>query len=52
MNNKIIFILLALYLFVDILKTYTKGDYLWIKIILVISIIIIGLYLKIFKKKK
>jgi len=52
MKNKIIFIPLILYFFVDILEIYTKGNYLWIKIISVIFIIIIGFYLKVFKKKK
>ena len=52
MKNKIIFIPLILYFFVDILEIYTKDNYLWIKIISVIFIIIIGFYLKIFKKKK
>lgn len=52
MNNKIIFIPLVLYFFVDILEIYTKENYLWIKIISVIAIVILGIYLKVIKKKK
>jgi hypothetical protein len=52
MNRKIIFIPLILYFFTDILELYGEGSYLWIKILLFISIIFIGFYLKIFKKKE
>jgi hypothetical protein len=52
MNKKIIFIPLILYFFVDILELYSKGNYFWIKIVLVTIIIILGFYLKIFKRKK
>jgi len=49
MKNKIIFTLLFIYLFIDIIKLYSKGDYLWIKIVLFILMIIIWAYYKIFK---
>ena len=52
MNRKIIFIPLILYFFTDILELYGERSYLWIKILLFISIIFIGFYLKIFKKKE
>lgn len=52
MNKKIIFIPLVLYFFFDILEIYTKENYLWIKIVSFISIIIIGFYLKLLKKRK
>jgi|TARA_B110000208_G_C11594157_1_gene367436 hypothetical protein len=52
MNNKVIFIPLIIYLFLDILELYTKEDYLCGKIVLFVAIIVIGIYFKIFNKKK
>lgn len=52
MTKKIIFIPLVVYFLVDIIEIYSKDNYLWIKVVLVMSIIIIGFYLKVIKGKK
>ena len=52
MSKKIIFIPLVVYFLVDIIEIYSKDNYLWIKVVLVMSIIIIGFYLKVIKGKK
>ena len=52
MNNKVIFIPLIIYLFLDVLELYTKESYSCVKIVLFVVIILLGIYFKIFYKKK
>ncbi len=52
MSNKVIFIPLIIYLFLDVLELYTKESYLCGKIVLFVVIIVLGIYFKIFYKKK
>ena len=52
MKNKLITALVISYFFIDVLELYIKSEFFLIKFIIIILIIISGVYLKFFKRKK
>lgn len=52
MKNQLITVLIISYFIIDVLELYIKGEFFVIKSIIIIVIIIIGVYLKFFKRKE